>query len=180
MPEQGDIWSSPTLQSTELQESTRKNGVDFERHSVDISSNGSVSTMSDQSVSSKSLSLQRFDSRLSESIESLPVKLPSQADDNNIWLKEFERSQSMGNINIKFENFVNDACAVSSRSSCDTLTSPFADNTDKLNISNNFIQVREVSNTEIEKSEVKKEVKQDGRLGRFFKRIFCCSDKSKR
>jgi hypothetical protein len=163
MPERGDIWCSPSFQPPAL-------NSDFEQPSDNISQ---CSSHSKNSYKSFSL-LQGFESRLSESSVSLPAKLPSQADDKNIMLKCSDKSQSM----IQFEKFVNDAGAASSGSNSTSFTCPFADIT--LNVSNNFVEVRDISNTDIDFTEVLQDRNEDGRCCGLFKRVFCCFTNSKR
>jgi hypothetical protein len=160
MSEQGDIWCRQTLQPPKVQYPKKTEYVseikslDFEQL-VDNSQHISIPTISYQDVNSS----HQIVSILSESSESLPVKLPSHADDDNFWSNDAVRSQSM-----IFESFVNGVDAVSGDVDTDSRHTCFlADDTVKHNISNNFIPVKGISDTNICITSEKEE-KRDGRF----------------
>ncbi|XP_045211157.2 uncharacterized protein LOC123562594 [Mercenaria mercenaria] len=154
---------------------SRTSSVDFEQPSVDFSKYDSISAMSH----GFDLPFLKLGPKLSESSESLPPKLPSQAA-NNSWLKDPRKNQSMLNLDIKFESFVNDSPTLPSEDREISVMGLSTFSADKLNISNNFIDIRDTSNTTLsDTSETSEE--SSGRLNRFFRRVFsCCSEKSRR
>lgn len=151
---------------------------DFEQQSPSQISSFSKysSTLSYRSISS----LPKFDSRLSESSVSLPSRLPSQIDENKNWIPT-TKNCSVHLFDVKFDSFVNEVPArlngythsydIDKWNGSTEFIIKESDN--KLNVSNNFIEDINNSDTNLA-SEGKASEKSMSRVGSFFKKAWCC------